>query len=243
MNDTCSNGSRQGCAKLLEAIQSRNVPLSVSGHLHSGYGVAGDGVTLFANASTCDSKYKPINSPIVIDLPPAAELREVTRSTAASRPAPRAAWDEKEVTDIAQKELEQLLAQALIEKPGAPAIQEITTPIQISGSATATNKGGRLERGKLQPILICVEFQICISWRGEFEGKEVHGQLEIHDLDSIDLEGMSVSATGTGPSENMRESERAAEAVKRDVLPVIKQATNEMCRRLSQRGAGLGCFS
>lgn len=105
MNDNCSDGSRQGCKELLKAIQSRNVAVSIAGHLHSGYGVTGDGVTLFANASTCDSKYNPINSPIVFDLPPAAELREGTKAMAAAHPAPRDAWDEQDVSEFAQREL------------------------------------------------------------------------------------------------------------------------------------------
>lgn len=242
MNDTTSQGQQKGCNELLKAIQSRNIPVSIAGHIHSGYGVTGDGVTLFANASTCDHDYKPINSPIVIDLPPAAELRMGARAMADARPTPRAAWDEEDITVSAREELEDLLKKAMIETQGALTIQEITTPIEISGKATAINKAGHQERGKLQQPLICVEFQVAVTWRGEFEGKEVFGRLEVGDLDSIDLDSMEVSAKGTGPSKNMQESEKAAEVLSRDATPLIKQATNEMCRRLSQRCAGLGCF-
>ena len=41
------------------------------------HGVATDNVTLFVNAATCTEDYQPIQPPIVFDLPPAKQLREV----------------------------------------------------------------------------------------------------------------------------------------------------------------------
>jgi hypothetical protein len=41
----------------------------IFGHIHEGYGVTTDGHTKFINASTCTLRYKPVNPPIVFDIP------------------------------------------------------------------------------------------------------------------------------------------------------------------------------
>jgi len=76
IGDLCEHGGRAGCEDLLSAIKRRAVPVSVAGHIHEAYGTESDGTTLFVNASTCTFQYRPSNPPIVLDLPPAAELRE-----------------------------------------------------------------------------------------------------------------------------------------------------------------------
>jgi hypothetical protein len=38
-------------------------------HIHEGAGVTTDGTTIFVNASTCDYNYRPINQPVVFDIP------------------------------------------------------------------------------------------------------------------------------------------------------------------------------
>ena len=43
------------------------------------HGTATDGVTLFVNAATCTEDYQPIQPPIVFDLPPVEQLREVVK--------------------------------------------------------------------------------------------------------------------------------------------------------------------
>lgn len=73
-NDKCRDG-RLGCEDLAAAIRERQVPVSVAGHIHEGYGCSSDGVTLYINASTCTSGYRPTNAPVVFDAPPAAQLR------------------------------------------------------------------------------------------------------------------------------------------------------------------------
>lgn len=86
--DRCSRGQRAGCPELTEAIMQRGVPVSVSGHIHDGYGwttSANEG-TLFINASTCNSKYSPTNPPIVFDAPPAEELHGQRAQRAAQDP-------------------------------------------------------------------------------------------------------------------------------------------------------------
>jgi len=73
--DKTSDGCRVGCEMLRAAIQQRAVFVNVSGHIHGGYGCSTDDSTLYINASTCDSHYRPVNPPIVFDLPPPDELR------------------------------------------------------------------------------------------------------------------------------------------------------------------------
>lgn len=77
--DSNSSGGRVGCEMLAAAIQHRAVSVNVFGHIHEGYGCSADDATLFINASTCTHEYKPINPPIVFDLPPSEELRAATR--------------------------------------------------------------------------------------------------------------------------------------------------------------------
>jgi len=80
--DRTEENARAGCEMLKAAIEQRPVSVNVCGHIHSGYGCSSDDITLYINASTCDSRYRPINPPIVFDLPPPEELRAATRRTA-----------------------------------------------------------------------------------------------------------------------------------------------------------------
>lgn len=60
-----------GCYPLVKRIEElSNLKVHVCGHIHEGYGTGvreSDGL-IFANASTCDGGYRPINPPIIIDL-------------------------------------------------------------------------------------------------------------------------------------------------------------------------------
>jgi predicted phosphohydrolase len=60
-----------GCYPLAQRIDKlSNLKAHVCGHIHESYGFAvreKDGVK-FANASTCDSRYRPVNPPIIIDI-------------------------------------------------------------------------------------------------------------------------------------------------------------------------------
>ena len=60
-----------GCFPLLKRMdQLLSLTAHIFGHIHESYGFAvreSDGVK-FANASTCDVSYRPINPPIIIDL-------------------------------------------------------------------------------------------------------------------------------------------------------------------------------
>lgn len=74
--DTTSKRTAVGCVDLRRAIEERAVSVSLSGHIHEGYGVGTIGKTLCINASTCTHGYVPKNPPIVFDLPPPKDLRQ-----------------------------------------------------------------------------------------------------------------------------------------------------------------------
>jgi len=60
-----------GCYQLAKRIeQLPNLKAHICGHIHESYGFAvreSDGLK-FANASTCDARYRPVNPPIIIDI-------------------------------------------------------------------------------------------------------------------------------------------------------------------------------
>jgi len=64
------SGNRSGCVDLLTRVQNHVKPLfHAFGHIHEGSGeVTSDGVTTFANASTCNFHYQSINAVLVFDL-------------------------------------------------------------------------------------------------------------------------------------------------------------------------------
>lgn len=61
-------GVNVGCELLIGRIMDVKPTLNVFGHIHEGNGVYYNDDTTFVNASVCNSKYKPINKPIIIDL-------------------------------------------------------------------------------------------------------------------------------------------------------------------------------
>merc|ERR1719499_1990166 len=75
--DQTSDAKRVGCADLRYAIERRDIPLHLFGHIHNAYGCvkSHDGSTLHINASTCTHHYVPTNPPVLLDLPPPHELR------------------------------------------------------------------------------------------------------------------------------------------------------------------------
>lgn len=81
--DKTFTGVRAGCPELKRAIRQRGVPVFLAGHIHEGYGAESDGVTLFLNASTCNLRYRPVQPPLVFDVPPPEELRRATAAAAA----------------------------------------------------------------------------------------------------------------------------------------------------------------
>ncbi|XP_070533949.1 metallophosphoesterase MPPED2-like [Ptychodera flava] len=68
--DKTMSEQRAGCMELLNTIQKRVKPkYHIFGHIHEGYGVTSDGYTTYINASTCTLRYRPINKPVIFDLP------------------------------------------------------------------------------------------------------------------------------------------------------------------------------
>lgn len=58
-----------GCEELRTALDRVRPHLHVFGHIHEGYGQDRLGDTILVNASNCDEDYRPVNAPVVIDLP------------------------------------------------------------------------------------------------------------------------------------------------------------------------------
>jgi len=66
--DVTMNGEHAGCRELRKAIQRIRPILHMCGHIHEGYGVSRFGDTLMANASIVNSRYHPVNEPLVFEL-------------------------------------------------------------------------------------------------------------------------------------------------------------------------------
>jgi len=66
--DTLTDGNQVGCVDLRDAVARIRPKLHVFGHIHEGHGTTTNGHTKFVNASICDEAYRPILTPIVIDL-------------------------------------------------------------------------------------------------------------------------------------------------------------------------------
>ena len=64
-----SNALNVGCEQLLDRIQQLLLKAHVFGHIHEGYGEYLQGETRLINASTCNERYMPENTPVVLDLP------------------------------------------------------------------------------------------------------------------------------------------------------------------------------
>lgn len=61
-------GPHAGCDDLRAALTSRQPRLHVFGHIHEGYGRETIDGTEFVNAACVDTRYRPVNAPIVVDL-------------------------------------------------------------------------------------------------------------------------------------------------------------------------------
>ncbi|XP_069142469.1 metallophosphoesterase MPPED2-like [Argopecten irradians] len=68
--DVAKGGNHVGCVELLNVVQKVVKPkYHVFGHIHEGYGMSTDGDTVFINAATCTTQYRPTNPAIVFDIP------------------------------------------------------------------------------------------------------------------------------------------------------------------------------
>lgn len=68
INSYRPQGERVGCKDLLNLIERIKPTVSISGHIHCGYGVTENEHTKFINAATLDEDYKVANKPILFDI-------------------------------------------------------------------------------------------------------------------------------------------------------------------------------
>ena len=66
--DQTADGDHAGCPYLLTAIEERRIMAHVFGHIHECYGQEHRNETFFVNASTCDLKYRAVQSPVVFEM-------------------------------------------------------------------------------------------------------------------------------------------------------------------------------
>jgi Icc-related predicted phosphoesterase len=67
--DLAESGDQIGCKSLKYEVMNRAKPkIHIFGHCHEGYGTFKFESTLYINASTCNSKYQPVNPPIVMEI-------------------------------------------------------------------------------------------------------------------------------------------------------------------------------
>jgi Icc-related predicted phosphoesterase len=66
--DRTTSGELVGCDDLRQAVERIRPQLHIFGHIHEAYGVERLGPTAFVNASCWDSRHRPVNEPVVIDI-------------------------------------------------------------------------------------------------------------------------------------------------------------------------------
>lgn len=67
--DETWDGRPVGCEDLLRRVAQVSPRLHAFGHIHEGYGALVQASTLFVNASVCTLRYRPVQTPVVVDLP------------------------------------------------------------------------------------------------------------------------------------------------------------------------------
>jgi len=66
--DLCDHGEQVGCDDLLRRVKQLKLKLHVFGHIHESYGFEEINGTIYANASSCNLRYNPVNPPLVFDI-------------------------------------------------------------------------------------------------------------------------------------------------------------------------------
>ena len=66
--DKVINKDSEGCKELLYRIRELNIKYHIFGHIHEGYGITKEGMTICINASNVDVEYMHINKPITFEL-------------------------------------------------------------------------------------------------------------------------------------------------------------------------------
>jgi predicted phosphohydrolase len=67
--DLTFHGEHAGCEELAAAVGLLRPRLHIFGHIHEGAGLSADGATRYLNASVVDLSYRPVQPPLVVDLP------------------------------------------------------------------------------------------------------------------------------------------------------------------------------
>lgn len=67
--DRTFRGEHAGCEELAAAVSRLRPQLHIFGHIHEGAGMSMDGTTRYLNASVVDLNYRPVQPPLVVDLP------------------------------------------------------------------------------------------------------------------------------------------------------------------------------
>jgi predicted phosphohydrolase len=67
--DRTSRGEHVGCEELRDAVRRIRPHVHIFGHIHEDPGLREEDGTTFVNASTCNLDYRPVQPPIVVDLP------------------------------------------------------------------------------------------------------------------------------------------------------------------------------
>jgi Icc-related predicted phosphoesterase len=66
--DVTDNGDKAGSSSLLDTVKLVMPKIHCFGHIHEAYGIYNKNGTDYINASICDSHYRPVNEPVVIEL-------------------------------------------------------------------------------------------------------------------------------------------------------------------------------
>lgn len=67
LRDKCNHGEKVGCQELKKAISRVRPKLHICGHIHEQYGVEEWAGCLIANSSSCNSRHRPINKPLIFE--------------------------------------------------------------------------------------------------------------------------------------------------------------------------------
>lgn len=67
--DRNEDGTHVGCELLREAVEHKKPAIHAFGHVHEGYGIVEKPDTVYINASICDLHYRPVNKPVVMEIP------------------------------------------------------------------------------------------------------------------------------------------------------------------------------
>eukprot|EP00928_Gymnodinium_smaydae_P048122 TRINITY_DN32158_c0_g1_i1.p1 TRINITY_DN32158_c0_g1~~TRINITY_DN32158_c0_g1_i1.p1 ORF type:complete len:196 (-),score=57.63 TRINITY_DN32158_c0_g1_i1:141-728(-) len=161
------------------------------------------------------------NKPVKIDPQSAAEATPAPTSSVGSSWNAAGTWEEKDMSAAVRSTLSEILCEEGFVLYEAEGMKVTATNATVVGDSQAYNIRGRPRLG--------YELKVTAKWTGTVDGEEVSGDLSIDDLDSSDLDGVELRATGKS---GHAASKRAADALKKGARPAIKRAAEELNKRL-----------